>query len=123
MFSSAESRITARLRSSDPIARLRVAYALRWIKSRQPSVLRVLAEKPGVWLYGLELSAETGLKSGSLYPILIRLSERGLLESKWLEPEKPGRPPRHAYRITRAGRAALNAAARPYVLKSSGSLA
>jgi PadR family transcriptional regulator PadR len=62
------------------------------------------------WRYGLEIAAVTGLKSGSLYPILMRLDERGLLESRWLEPERPGRPPRHAYRLTGAGRAALNEA-------------
>jgi len=44
--------------------------------------------------------------------LLIRLSERGLLESRWLDPERPGRPARHAYRITSAGKAALREAAR-----------
>lgn len=61
----------------------------------------------GDWSYGLEIAAATGLKSGSLYPILARLDERGLLESRWLEPERAGRPPRHAYRLTAAGKAAL----------------
>ncbi|MBS0384480.1 MAG: helix-turn-helix transcriptional regulator [Proteobacteria bacterium] len=80
---------------------------------RRPSaqtlaVLDALAEARRQWRYGLELAAATGLKSGSLYPILARLDERGLVESKWLEPEKPGRPARHAYRITAAGRAALS---------------
>jgi DNA-binding PadR family transcriptional regulator len=76
-------------------------------------VLRALVEQPADWLYGLELARITSLKSGSLYPILLRLADRGLLESRWLEPEKPGRPPRHAYRITSAGRAALTAAQQP----------
>jgi DNA-binding PadR family transcriptional regulator len=67
------------------------------------------------WRYGLEIATATGLKSGSLYPLLIRLSERGLLESRWLEPERPGRPARHAYRMTGAGRAALREAVRPPV--------
>jgi PadR family transcriptional regulator PadR len=71
------------------------------------TVLDVLQNSHGTWRYGLEISAATGLKSGSLYPILIRLSERGLLESQWLEPERPGRPARHAYRITGSGRVAL----------------
>jgi PadR family transcriptional regulator, regulatory protein PadR len=62
------------------------------------------------WRYGLEIATATGLKSGSLYPLLIRLSERGLLESRWLEPERPGRPARHAYRMTGAGRAVLRQA-------------
>jgi DNA-binding PadR family transcriptional regulator len=71
------------------------------------SVLNTLANRPSDWLYGLELSKFTGLKSGSLYPILIRLSDRGLLESRWLEPSEQGRPPRHAYRISAAGLKAL----------------
>ena len=70
-------------------------------------VLNALANRPSDWLYGLELAKLTGLKSGSLYPILIRLSDRALLESRWLEPLGPGRPPRHAYRITGAGLKAL----------------
>ncbi|WP_305098492.1 PadR family transcriptional regulator [Croceibacterium aestuarii] len=66
------------------------------------------------WLYGLEIAERTGLKSGSLYPILIRLAERGLLEAEWQEPAREGRPPRHAYRILPAGRKALaEAAAEP----------
>lgn len=78
------------------------------IRSRKLSaqsllVLDTLANRPADWLYGLELAQLTGLKSGSLYPILIRSAERGLLESRWLEPSETGRPPRHAYRITRAG--------------------
>lgn len=85
-------------------------------RKRRPSpqalaVLDVLARHPDGWLYGLEIAALTGLKSGSLYPILSRLSERGWLEGQWLEPASPGRPPRHAYRISSAGRSALRAAA------------
>ena len=82
--------------------------------TRKPSqqTLAILAALAGAdWLYGLELAERTGLKSGSLYPILIRLDERGLLESRWIEPSAPGRPPRHAYRILAAGRQALAEAA------------
>lgn len=70
-------------------------------------LLGALAQRPANWLYGLELAKLTGLKSGSLYPILIRLADRGLLDSQWLEPTEPGRPPRHAYRISPAGLRAL----------------
>ena len=82
------------------------------IRARKPSrqtlkVLASLAEAGAKWSYGLEVAERTGLKSGSLYPILIRLAERGLLESQWIEPATPGRPPRHAYRLLPAGRAAL----------------
>jgi DNA-binding PadR family transcriptional regulator len=77
-----------------------------------PQTLAILSALAGAeWLYGLELAERTGLKSGSLYPILIRLDERGLLESRWIESSGPGRPPRHAYRIMPAGRQALAEAA------------
>ncbi len=77
-------------------------------RKRKPSrqtllVLSALAARPNDWLYGLEIAQLTELKSGSLYPILIRCSERGLLESQWLEPIVQGRPPRHAYRILPLG--------------------
>lgn len=84
------------------------------------AVLAALYEAKADWRYGLEISAVTGLKSGSLYPILIRLSERGLLESRWLEPDRPGRPARHAYRITGAGRAAFAARSAPTTLNLKG---
>jgi PadR family transcriptional regulator, regulatory protein PadR len=67
------------------------------------SVLRALAADPARWRYGYDLSTEVNLKSGSLYPILVRLADRGLLETSW-EPGVDSRPPRHLYRLTGAGR-------------------
>jgi DNA-binding PadR family transcriptional regulator len=87
----------------------------RRLSSQTISVLTALADSREDWRYGLEIAAATGLKSGSLYPILIRLSERGLLDSRWLEPERPGRPARHAYRLTAVGRFALREANRPAI--------
>ena len=86
-------------------------------RNRAPSpqtvkVLRALAADPARWRYGYDLGTEVGLKSGSLYPILVRLADRGLLETSW-EPSVGSRPPRHLYRLTGAGRqfvAALPAA-------------
>jgi PadR family transcriptional regulator PadR len=69
------------------------------------SLLVVLIEKPRSWRYGYELSQDTGLKSGTLYPILMRLSDRGLLDSKWEASPERGRPPRHMYRLTPEGAA------------------
>jgi len=57
------------------------------------------------WCYGYDLSRRSGLKSGTLYPILVRLAERGWLETSWAAPEQPGRPPRHMYRLTAEGAA------------------
>ena len=57
-------------------------------RSRRPSpqtvkVLEALAADPSAWRYGYELGLEVGLRSGSLYPILVRLCDRDLLEAKW----------------------------------------
>jgi len=77
-------------------------------RTRRPSpqtvaVLRALAAQPAAWRHGYELGQEVGLKAGSLYPILIRLSDRGLLEASWEDERPAGRPPRHLYRLTGAG--------------------
>lgn len=38
-----------------------------------------------------------------MYPILIRLADRGWLETSWEDTIPAGRPPRHLYRLTPAG--------------------
>jgi DNA-binding PadR family transcriptional regulator len=77
---------------------------------RKPSpqtraVLGALLEAAPSWQYGYELSGQTALMSGTLYPLLIRLERQGLLESEWRESDQPGRPPRHVYRLTSTGAA------------------
>lgn len=76
-------------------------------------LLAVMLRKPRAWHYGYELSTDTGLSSGTLYPLLMRLSDQGLLDSHWQEPEYPGKPPRHVYRLTSEGLAFARAQARP----------
>jgi DNA-binding PadR family transcriptional regulator len=66
-------------------------------------VLAALLDGAQAWHYGYDLSRRLGLRSGTLYPILVRLAERGCLETRWVEAERPGRPPRHTYRLTAAG--------------------
>jgi DNA-binding PadR family transcriptional regulator len=74
--------------------------------SRQTrQLLAALATDAGRWRHGYELSQQTGLKSGTLYPLLMRLSDQGWLEARWTEPEREGRPPRHEYRLTEEGAA------------------
>jgi DNA-binding PadR family transcriptional regulator len=70
-----------------------------------PETLRVLEsflERPTGWHYGYELSRETKLKSGTLYPILMRLEKHKLLEARWVATQE-GVPPRHTYRSTPDG--------------------
>ena len=68
------------------------------------NVLAALHDAQGRWSYGYELASLTGVKSGTLYPLLIRLESQGYLEAQWQQPVAGGRPPRHAYRLTAAGR-------------------
>ena len=65
------------------------------------SVLKHFLGETEQWNYGYDISRSTGLKSGSLYPILMRLSQQGLLESRW-ELEESSKP-RHMYRLTGDG--------------------
>jgi PadR family transcriptional regulator PadR len=76
-------------------------------------LLAVMLQYPRRWQYGYELSKQSGLKSGTLYPLLIRLSDQGLLEARWQEPERPGKPPRHAYKLTPEGAAFARQVAAP----------
>jgi DNA-binding PadR family transcriptional regulator len=71
-----------------------------------PQTLRLfeaLLAEPTRWRYGYDLSRETGLASGTLYPILMRLSAQQLLDTDWEASDEPGRPPRHTYRLTTDG--------------------
>lgn len=55
------------------------------------------------WRHGYDLMQASGLKSGTLYPLLIRLTESDLLESQWSQTEG-GRPrAREVYRLTKKG--------------------
>jgi DNA-binding PadR family transcriptional regulator len=75
----------------------------RALSPQTARVLRALAARPQTWRHGYELGQEVGLRSGSLYPILIRLADRGLLETGWETDAPHGRPPRHLYRLTPTG--------------------
>ena len=75
---------------------------------RRPSpqtvaILDALAENASDWSHGYDLCRLLGLKAGTVYPILIRLAERGYLETAWEQAVPQGRPPRHLYRLSVAG--------------------
>jgi DNA-binding PadR family transcriptional regulator len=72
------------------------------------SVLKVVAAllaAGGDERYGLQLMQATGLPSGTLYPILVRLERAGWVESRWEEtdPAAEGRPARRYYLLTAEG--------------------
>lgn len=79
----------------------------RPISGPAAAVLRALAEGA---TYGFDVMDGTGLPSGTVYPILSRAEQRGLVESRWEDPSdhRPeGRPARKYYRLTDEGRAVL----------------
>jgi len=71
-------------------------------KTPRDSTFFKLIRSPRSWRYGYDLSRETELKAGTLYPILMRLTEYELLEAQWMTTEE-GTPPRHMYRLTPKG--------------------
>jgi PadR family transcriptional regulator, regulatory protein PadR len=74
------------------------------------AVLADLCATPSQWRHGYGIAKNTRLKSGTLYPVLIRLADRGLVEARWEDEQPPGRPRRHLYRLTPEGLAAATAA-------------
>ena len=74
------------------------------------AVLAELYATPSQWRHGYGIARDTGLKSGTLYPVLIRLADRGLVEARWEDEQPAGRPRRHLYRLTPEGLAAAEGA-------------
>jgi PadR family transcriptional regulator, regulatory protein PadR len=77
------------------------------IRNRGPSiqaisVLSLLAQSHPEWQHGYELTQISGVKSGTLYPLLMRLEQQSFVEAAWQE-SPLGRPPRHVYRLTALG--------------------
>src|SRR5262245_5244298 len=69
-------------------------------------VLAEMLSEPAEPRYGLDISAVTGLPSGTIYPILARLEAIKWVESDWEDPDAhiaEGRPRRRYYRLTREG--------------------
>jgi DNA-binding PadR family transcriptional regulator len=97
---------------------------------RKPSAqtLRVLAEfarAPESWLYGYEMLDKTKLGTGSLYTILNRLNERGILVSEWRGMDLDGQTarPYRVYRLTEKGKeAAVKELADSFISSDAGEL-
>lgn len=75
---------------------------------RRPSpqttaVLLALGEQASGWSHGYDLCRSLDLQAGTVYPILIRLAERGLVETAWEQDVPQGRPARHLYRLSPDG--------------------
>lgn len=79
------------------------------ITTQAQRVLLVMLASPRSEHYGLELAKATGLRSGTLYPVLARLEGAGWIDGSWekIDPHTEGRPPRRYYRLTAAGMVAV----------------
>ncbi len=69
--------------------------------------------------YGFSVMEMTGLPSGTVYPAMRRLERDGLIKSQWEKQsiaDEEQRPARKYYRLTRSGRAALEASQKRYPL-------
>lgn len=75
----------------------------RALSAHARMILAILLDAGSEWSHGYELARLAGVKSGTLYPLLIRLEAQGFLEAEWQPPAESGRPPRHAYRLTATG--------------------
>src|SRR5579875_4096560 len=66
-------------------------------------VLRAFLDDPAVPRYGYDLMKAAGLKSGTMYPMLDRLADDGLVTSAWETPQEDGQRPRKYYQLTGEG--------------------
>jgi len=73
--------------------------------AQEAAVVLALADQPSIWRYGNQVCRQLGVKPGSIYPILMGLTDWGLLETGWDADVPAGRPPRHLYRLSGTGRA------------------
>jgi PadR family transcriptional regulator PadR len=58
--------------------------------------------------WGYKLMRQTGLGSGTLYPILDDLEAKGWIEGRWVPHADAGRPPRRCYRLSASGATAMS---------------
>jgi len=67
--------------------------------------LEAFLESPSDEMSGSDVQKRSGLASGTLYPILLRLESAGWFVSRWeaVDPASVGRPRRRLYRLTPSG--------------------
>lgn len=75
------------------------------LTSQTLKVLATMVSDVEAEWYGLDLSKRSGLKPGTIYPILNRLLKADWVERRWedIDPATEGRPKRRLYRLTRIG--------------------
>jgi PadR family transcriptional regulator PadR len=80
------------------------------VRLTYPTSIVLLAVSRG-FRHGFDIMDASGLKSGTVYPILRRLEDAGMLRARWeavTDARDAQRPPRRYYQVTGAGMQALN---------------
>ena len=75
------------------------------VRLTYPTAIVLLAVMRG-FRHGFDIIDASGLKSGTVYPILRRLEEAGMLRARWesvADARDAQRPPRRYYQMTGAG--------------------
>lgn len=82
------------------------------ISHQAKRVLQAFLDAPEEETYGFALSQATGLKAGTLYPVLQRLRNEGWLSARWeeIDERSEGRRRRCYYRLTADGEIRARAA-------------
>lgn len=110
--------------STGPIYLCRISFVARKTRDTQTTrqVLIAFLDAPGHELHGYGVISEVGMKSGTVYPMLVRLEGAGVLESRWedIDPNVEGRRPRRLYKLTADGIAAAQAARDSHVHEACG---
>ncbi|MGH3830703.1 MAG: PadR family transcriptional regulator [Pseudonocardiaceae bacterium] len=77
-------------------------------------VAMVLVGDAGGRHWGYELSKQSGVRSGVLYPMLTRMLDEGWVEDGWEDPTtiRDKRPPRRYYTLTSEGKLGVGAVLR-----------
>lgn len=94
---------------------IRLTAAVQIVLDLLIAVRAEAAGRPSAKVWGYLICAETGLGSGTVYPILERLEEAGWVSARWEETVPADRPARRFYALTDNGAAGYAAAlaARP----------
>jgi PadR family transcriptional regulator PadR len=81
----------------------------RRITKQLEEIVQILASDPAAEWSGTQIARKSGLKSGTLYPALLRMHNFGWLTWRWeeIDPSEAKRPRRRLYKLTGRGELAI----------------
>jgi DNA-binding PadR family transcriptional regulator len=81
----------------------------RRITKQTEEILDYLSSEPTTELAGADIERATGIKKGTVYPAVARMTRFGWLEWRWedIDPKVAGRPRKRLYKLTGEGERAV----------------